>query len=172
MTTAEGRPEQRIPEIRAALQQLDPQVPLESGTMAEVVSDSLVWSRLGVLLMSTFGIVSLLLAGTGVFGVLAFVGAQRHGEMAVRLSLGATRGGVFRLMLAQGARFALLGGVIGTGLAWGMGRLMSGYVYQVSAANALVLGGSALVVIAVALAATLGPARRAAAVQPSEALRS
>jgi predicted permease len=172
MTTAEGRPEQRIPEIRAALQQLDPQVPLEFGTMAEVVSDSLVWSRLGVLLMSTFGIVSLLLAGTGVFGVLAFVGAQRHGEMAVRLSLGATRGGVFRLMLAQGARFALLGGVIGTGLAWGMGRLMSGYVYQVSAANALVLGGSALVVIAVALAATLGPARRAAAVQPSEALRS
>ncbi|HUR20520.1 MAG TPA: ADOP family duplicated permease [Vicinamibacterales bacterium] len=171
ITTADGHPETRLSEIRAALKKLDPNVPLKFEMMSDVVSDSLVWSRLGVLLMSTFGIVSLLLAGTGVFGVLAFVGAQRHGEMAVRLSLGATRGGVFRLMLAQGARFALLGGVIGTGLAWWMGRLMSGYVYQVSAANALVLGGSALIVIAVALAATFGPARRASAVQPSEALR-
>jgi ABC-type antimicrobial peptide transport system permease subunit len=139
--------------------------------MSDVVSQSLVWSRLGVLLMTTFGIVSLLLAGTGVFGVLAFVGAQRHGEMAVRLSLGATRGGVFRLMLAQTVRYALAGAAIGTGLAWWMGRLMSGYVYQVSAANALVLGGSALIVTAVAFAAAFAPARRAAAVQPSEALR-
>ena len=171
VTMADGHPENRIPEIRAALKKLDPNIPLQFEMMSDVVSKSLVWSRLGVLLMSTFGIVSLLLAGTGVFGVLAFVGAQRHGEMAVRLSLGATRGGVFRLMLAQGAKFAVLGGVIGTGLAWWMGRLMSGYVYQVGAANLLVLGGSALVVIAVALAATLAPARRASAVQPSEALR-
>jgi len=171
VTTPDGQPERLIPEIRAALRQLDPQVPLQFETMADVVSASLVWSRLGVLLMVTFGAVSLLLSGTGVFGVLAFVGAQRHGEMAVRLSLGATRGGVFGLMLAQGARFALVGGVVGTGLAWWMGRLMSGYVYQVDAANAAVLGGSALVVTVVALAAALAPARRAAAVEPSRALR-
>lgn len=171
VTSADGRPERLIPEIRAALRQLDPQVPLQFETMANVVSASLVWSRLGVLLMGTFGAVSLLLAGTGVFGVLAFVGAQRHGEMAVRLSLGATRGGVFSLMLAQGARFALVGGVIGTALAWWMGRLMSRYVYQVDAANLVVLGGSALVVTVVALAAATAPARRAAVVEPSRALR-
>jgi predicted permease len=171
VTSADGQPERLIPEIRAALREIDPQVPLQFETMANVVSASLVWSRLGVLLMGTFGVVSLLLAGTGVFGVLAFVGAQRHGEMAVRLSLGATRGGVFGLMLAQGARFALVGGVVGTGLAWWMGRLMSGYVYQVDAANTLVLGGSALVVTVVALAAALAPARRAAVVEPSRALR-
>jgi putative ABC transport system permease protein len=171
VTTADGQPEDLIPQIRDALRQVDAQVPVQFDTMANVVSSSLMWSRLGVLLMGTFGVVSLLLTGTGVFGVLAFVGAQRHGEMAVRLSLGATRGGVFRLMLAQGARFALVGGIIGTGLAWWMGRLMSGYVYQVSAANALVLLGSALIVTVVALAAAFGPARRAAAVQPSQALR-
>jgi len=74
-------------------------------------------------------------------------------------------------MLVQGARFALVGGVVGTGLAWWMGRLMSGYVYQVDAANTLVLGGSALVVTVVALAAALAPARRAAVVEPSRALR-
>jgi putative ABC transport system permease protein len=171
LTTADGHPETRIAEIRAALKKLDPNIPLQFEMMPDVVSGSLVWSRLGVLLMSTFGIVSLLLAGTGVFGVLAFVGAQRHGEMAVRLSLGATRGGVFRLMLAQGARFALLGGIIGTGLAWWIGRLMSGYVYQVGAGNLIVLGGSALVVTLVTFAAAFAPARRASAVEPSQALR-
>jgi ABC-type antimicrobial peptide transport system permease subunit len=116
--------------------------------------------------------VSLLLAGTGVFGVLAFVAAQRHGEMAIRLSLGATRGGVFGLMLAQGARFAIVGAVLGAGLAWWMGRLMSSYVYQVSAANVTVLMGSALLVGLVALAATVMPARRAARVDPGRTLRS
>ncbi|MEX2270343.1 MAG: ADOP family duplicated permease [Vicinamibacterales bacterium] len=171
VTSADGRPEELIPQIRSALGQLDPRVPLQFETMDDVVTKSLVWSRLGVLLMGTFGAVSLLLAGTGVFGVLAFVGAQRHGEMAVRLSLGATRAGVFGLMLAQGVRVALAGAVLGTLLAWWMGRLMSGYVYQVSAADSMVLGGSALVVTLVALAATLAPARRAATVDPSRALR-
>jgi predicted permease len=172
VTSTDGHPERLIPEIRAALRQLDPQVPLQFETMANVVKASLVWSRLGVLLMGTFGAVALVLAGTGVFGVLAFAGAQRHGEMAVRLSLGATPGGVFRLMLAQGARFAVVGGVLGIGLAWWMGRLMSAYVYQVSAASGTVLGGSALVVLLVALLATLAPARRAASVEPSRALRA
>jgi predicted permease len=172
VTSADGHPEKLIPAIRGAFRELDPKVPLQFETMADVVKASLVWSRLGMLLMGTFGVVSLVLSGTGVFGVLAFVGAQRHGEMAVRLSLGATRGGVFGLMLAQGVRFAFLGGVLGAGLAWWMGRLMSGYVYQVSAANAIVLGGSALVVTVVALAAALAPARRAASVEPARALRA
>ena len=171
VTTADGHPEKLIPQIRAAFRQVDSQVPVQFDTMDNAVNASLMWSRLGVLLMSTFGIVSLLLAGTGVFGVLAFVGAQRHGEMAVRLSLGATRGDVFRLMLAQGFRFAVLGCLIGTGLAWWMGRLMAGYVYQVGAGNLIVLGGSALAVTLVTFAAAFAPARRASSVQPSEALR-
>jgi ABC-type antimicrobial peptide transport system permease subunit len=91
--------------------------------------------------------------------------------MAVRLSLGATRASVFGLMLAQGARLAIMGGALGSVLAWWMGRLMSGYVYQVSSANALVLGGSVVMVSVVALAATIAPARRASRVDPSRALR-
>ena len=171
LTTADGRPAQLIPSIRTALRELDPQVPVQFETMPDVVRASLVWSRLGMLLMVTFGVVSLLLAGTGVFGVLAFVGAQRHGEMAVRLSLGATRGGVFGLMIALGARVALIGAVLGTVLAWWMGRLMSGYVFQVGAANAVVLAGSVAIVTVVALAASLAPALRAAAIEPARALR-
>ena len=171
ITTANGQPEQLIPQIRDAMQQIDGQVPLQFDTMANVVTSSLMWSRLGVLLMVTFGVVSLLLTGAGVFSVMAFVGAQRHGEMAVRLSLGATRGGVFRLMLAQSVRYAFLGVVIGTGVAWWTGRLMTSYVFDVGAGNALVLGGSMIAVALVTLLAALGPARVAASVDASKALR-
>jgi predicted permease len=171
ITSTNGHPEQLIPTIRDALRQIDPSVPVEFATMSEVVSASLVWSRLGLLLMGTFGGVSLLLAGTGVFGVLAFVGAQRHSEMAVRLSLGATRAGVFRLMVTQGLRFVAIGAAAGTLIAWWLGRFMSSYVYGVSAADAGVLIGSAAVVAIVAAIAALAPAHRAATVDPSRALR-
>jgi putative ABC transport system permease protein len=171
MTTADGRPERMIPQIRETLKALDPQVPLQFEAMTDVVTASLVWSRLGVLLMGTFGAIALLLAGSGVFGVLAFVGAERHGEMAVRLCLGASPGSVAGLMFGRAARFALIGGAFGLGLAWWMGRVMSAYVYQVSASNSAVLFGSVLVVSVVALLAALVPARRAALVQPAQALR-
>ena len=122
-------------------------------------------------MMATFGAISLLLSGTGVFGVLAFVAGQRHREMAVRLSLGATRRSVFALVLSMGGWFALTGGAIGLGLAWWMGRLMSAYVFEVSASNALVLSGSALLVASVVLVGAIVPALRAASVHPSRALR-
>jgi len=171
ITAPDGHPERLIASIRDAMKAFDPAVPIEFDTMRHVVETSLVWSRLGIALMSTFGVVSLLLAGTGVFGMLAYVGAQRHGEMAVRLTLGATRGDVFRLMLAHGGRLAVAGGVCGVALAWGMGRLMTSYVYQVSASSVVVLAGSALLVVGVALVATLAPARRAARVSPARSLR-
>jgi predicted permease len=172
LTAADGRPERWIPQIREAFRALDPMVSVQFDSMPNVVTASLVWSRLGMLLLGTFGLVSLVLAGAGVFGVMAFVGAQRHGEMAVRLSLGATRARVFRLMLAQGARFTLVGCALGAALAWWAGRLMGGYVFQVSASNAAVLIGSAAVVGVVALAAAAAPARRAAVIEPSMTLRA
>lgn len=171
VTTADGHPEILIAGIRAALQRVDPNVPVQFDSMSNVVSSSLVWSRLGVFMMATFGAISLLLSGTGVFGVLAFVAGQRHQEMAVRLSLGATRRSVFALVLSMGGWFALTGGALGLGLAWWMGRLMSAYVFEVSASNALVLSGSALLVVSVVLGGAIVPALRAASVHPSRALR-
>ncbi len=172
LTAADGQPERWIPQIREVFRAVDPLVSVQFDSMPAVVSASLVWSRLGILLLGTFALVSLVLAGAGVFGVMAFVSAQRHGEMALRLSLGATRASVFRMMLAQGVRFTLIGCAIGTVLSWWAGRLMSSYVFEVSAANAAVLIGSAVVVGVVAIAAAAAPARRAAAVEPSQALRA
>ncbi|HUL71573.1 MAG TPA: ADOP family duplicated permease [Vicinamibacterales bacterium] len=171
MTTADGRPERLIPEIRRELEKIDPNVPADFDLMSHAVSTSLVWPTLGLLLMATFGAAALVLAATGVLGVIAFVAAQRSGEMAVRLALGATRGHVFGLVVQHGAALAAQGLALGVLIAWWTGRLMSGYVYQVGAANAFVLGGSAALVLAVGLAATLLPARRAAMTQPAQVLK-
>ena len=172
ITAADGRPERLVPQIRTELQQLDPNVPVEFEPLSRVVSTSLIWPKLGLLLMGTFGVAALVLAATGVLGVIAFVAAQRSGEMAVRLALGASAGHVFRLIVQHGASLAIQGVVLGVLLAWGMGRLMGNYVYQVSAGNWLVLGGSAAIVLAVSLCATLPSARRAATTQPARVLRS
>jgi ABC-type antimicrobial peptide transport system permease subunit len=171
ITTADGRPERLIPPIRTELARVDPQVPVDFEPLSRVVSTSLVWPTLGLLLMSTFGAAALLLAATGVFGVIALVVAERRSEMAVRLALGATRGRVFRMVVLQGGGLALQGLVIGLLVAWWTGGLMSRYVYQVSAANGFVLGRSAVLVLLVAVAATLAPARVAAAVHPAQVLR-
>jgi predicted permease len=172
VTTADGRPEQLVRQIRAELTKLDPQVPIDFEAMSHVVSTSLMWPKLGLLLMTTFGIAALVLAATGVFGVIAFVVAQRSGEMAVRLALGAPRAHVFRLVVLHGGSLAVQGLVCGVALAWWMGQLMGKYVYHVSATNALVLGGSAALVLAVSIGATLPSARRAATMEPTRVLKS
>jgi len=171
ITAADGRPERLVPQIRAELGKLDAQVPIDFEPMSRVISTSLVWPKLGLLLMATFGMAALVLAATGVFGVIAFVAAQRSGEMAVRLALGATRGHVFRIIVLQGGSLATQGLALGVVLAWWMGQLMGKYVYQVSPANWMVLCGSAALVLAVSLAATLPPAHRAATTQPARVLR-
>lgn len=172
ITTPDGRPGRLAQEIRAEFAKLDSEVPVEFELWSDAVSSSLMWPKLGLLLMATFGGAALVLAATGVFGVIAFVAAQRSGEMAVRLALGAPRGHVFRLVMLHGGALASLGLVAGVVLAWWTGQLMGKYVYQVSAASALVLGGSAALVLAVAVAATLPSARRAALIAPADALKS
>jgi putative ABC transport system permease protein len=172
VTTADGRPERLAAQIRTALTALDPQVPIDFESMSHVVATSLTWPKLGLLLMTTFGAAGLILAATGVFGVIAFVAAQRSGEMAVRLALGAPRRHVFGLVMFQGGVLAVQGLVCGIVLAWWMGQLMGTYVYHVSATNGLVLGGSAVLVLAASLGATLPCARRAAATPPAQVLKS
>jgi ABC-type antimicrobial peptide transport system permease subunit len=160
-----------MPQIRSALQALDPNVPVEFDTMAHGVASALTWPKLGLMLMSTFGVAGLVLAASGVFGVIAFVVGQRLGEMAVRLAVGATRGQVFRLVLVDTLRLAATGLAIGLVLAWWTGQLMGRYVYHVAPASPLVLAGSGFAVLVVVVLTTLPLAGRAATVAPSKALR-
>jgi predicted permease len=171
ITTATGHPETLIPQIRTALTRLDPHVAIDFELLSNAMAASLVWPKLGLLLMATFGGLGVVLAATGVFGVIAFVTAQRSGELAVRLALGGTRGHVFGIIVRQTAKLALAGVVFGVLLAWWSGASMAQYVFQVSPANAIVLGGSAAIVFVVAFAATLPSARRAAAIEPAQVFK-
>jgi putative ABC transport system permease protein len=171
VTSADGDPEKRAADFRRALLDVEPRLAIESTTLSTVVSHSIERQRLGMWLMSAFGLAALLLAAVGVFGVIAFTVSQRTSEMAVRQALGATRGEVFWGIVRDATLTAVPGVLAGILVAWWTGRFISGYVYAVGAADPRVLAVSAVSVSVVAFAATLLPARRAATLEPARALR-
>lgn len=171
VTTADGAPERHSAELIAAVRRVDPRVAIEAKAVPAVVAASLDRERLGMWLMLGFGVAALLLAAVGMFGVIAYVVSQRTSEMAVRQALGATRGQIVAKVLREGAVVAVIGSAIGIVVAWWTGRLVAGYVFDVSARDPLVLSASAAIVSILAIAATFLPARRAAALELARALR-
>ncbi len=166
-----------LAQIREQVRALDPNIALERpGPLPPIVGITLLPQRLGAALIGVFGLLGLLLACIGVYGVLAFQVAQRSREIGIRLALGATVRGVLRLVLQQGATLAAIGGVLGLLLAAGLTRLLDKFLATV------LLGVSPLdpftflvvpaILMLVALLASYIPARRAARVTPLEALRS
>jgi putative ABC transport system permease protein len=171
LTTADGRPEPHAAQFIAAVRSVDPKVAVSADSMAAFVSASLERQRLGMWVMVGFGAAAFLLAMVGVFGVVAYVVSERKGEMAIRLALGATRAQVFWSVLRDGAQLAIAGVLLGLIAAWWTGRLMGQYVYDVRAAEPVVLCGSAAIVGAAAIIATFVPASRASAIKPAQALQ-
>ena len=159
-------------DLREAIRAVEPNVALEFGTLAGSVSASLSRERLGMLLMSLFGAAAVLLAVVGVFGVVAYVVAQRTNEMAVRQALGATRARLFLMVLGDGGLVAGAGVAVGLVLAWMTGALMRGYLFQVAAGDPLILATSGAIVCVAAIVALVVPARRAAGLDPAQTLRN
>jgi ABC-type antimicrobial peptide transport system permease subunit len=120
------------------------------------------------------GVIGLFLAGLGLYGLTAFLVAQRTREIAIRMALGATHGHVRGMVLRQAARLGLIGGVIGLGLAAGLGQVVQSLslLVEVRATDALTFGSVALLMAAVLLVASLLPARRASRTDPAGALRT
>jgi len=114
----------------------------------------------------------LVMATVGTYGVMSYVVGRRAHEMGVRLALGATRGDLVRLVVGGVSRLALVGVVIGVLGALALGRGMRAILFDTSPADPLVLGGAAVLLALIAIAAGYFPARRAAAVSPLVALRS
>jgi predicted permease len=157
--------------LRAALIEIDPLLPISDvQTMSDRVALSLVSQRLTVALATMFALVALFLSMLGLYGVLSHLVSGRTRELGIRLALGSTVGGVFRLVLGEG----LL--LIGTGLAVGLAgaiaaaAALKGQVFGVQATDPLLLMGVAIATSAIALVACLGPARRATQVNPVEVL--
>jgi putative ABC transport system permease protein len=172
VATTVANPLNLVPLIRAEAQKLDPLVPLEFALLPNVVSESLSRQRLGMLLMFFFGAAAVALAAIGVYGVFAYSIAQRGREVAIRLALGATPAAVFRLTFVRAQVIAVVGVVGGFVLAYSAGRIRTGTLYQVRPADPVILATSTGLVAAVAVLATVLPARRAARVDPVVALRA
>ena len=123
-----------------------------------------------MLIAGTFGSLALLLASVGIYGVLAFGVSQRRREMGVRMALGSTAGGVFRLVLFDGLRMLALGLAAGLVAAAFVGRLLRAQLYGVTAADPRVIAGAAALLAAIALAAIAIPSWRASRIDPAAAL--
>ena len=141
-------------------------------TLEENVGASLLPQRIAAGLLGAFGVVALLLAAVGLYGVVAFAVAQRTREIGIRVALGAQGGEVLGLMLRQGMALAGIGLLVGVPLAFVVARLVSGFLIGTSVADPVVFGGAAGLLGFVTLVASYVPARRASKVDPMTALRS
>jgi ABC-type antimicrobial peptide transport system permease subunit len=127
--------------------------------------------RFETALLGFFAFCGLLMAVIGLYGVIAFMAAQRTQEIGVRMALGATRLDILRLIAGEGIRLIVLGGVLGLGAALAAAQLLKSLLYNVGTHDPATYAAVALLLAVVALAATLIPARAAMRVEPVEALR-
>jgi putative ABC transport system permease protein len=141
-------------------------------SMPRIVARSIWQPRLHALLVSTFAIIALVLAAVGVYGVVSYAVAQRTREIGVRIALGAQRSTVLRLVIAQGVRLTLTGVAVGLVAALAAARLLQSLLFGVGPRDPATLVGVPVLLIVVAVIACYLPARRAASVDPSIALRA
>lgn len=158
--------------VRETVRAIDPEIAVaQVRHMSDWLNDSTWRVRLGMVLLALFAAVALILAGIGVYGVMAYAVAQRTQEIGIRLALGATPGGVLRLVLRQASWLSLLGIGLGVLATLPFGRLLSGLLFQVSPSDAGVLAAATGVLLLMGLAAAALPAWRAASTDPLEAIR-
>jgi len=140
--------------------------------MERAVSDSEAPRRFNTAIISAFAIAAVLLAVLGIYSVIAFSAALREQEMAIRMALGSQRSGILRLIFASATKLAAIGCAIGLLGAAAASKLLQGLLFNVSPFNPLVLSAAAVLVLLLALVASLLPALRSASINPMSALRT
>jgi putative ABC transport system permease protein len=157
--------------VRSEIADVDPTLPVQVDTLHHTVQRIADRPRFETMLVSCFAIVGLLLAVVGLYGVIAFLVAQRRREIGLRMALGATRVDIVRLVVARGMVLVAVGGITGIIVAWFLSRLLSSLLFSVGPHDPLSLLGVTLALVVVALLAMLLPAFSAMKVDPNEALR-
>ncbi|MDR3726317.1 MAG: ABC transporter permease [Terracidiphilus sp.] len=166
-------PEQMEDSLRATVRSIDPKLPLiHIESMEKVVAEGQASRRFSTALISSFAAAAVLLALLGIYSVIAFSAALRTHELAIRLALGSQRSSVLRLVLVSGAKLGLIGCGIGAVAAVFATRLLRSLLFQVDPLDPLVIVSAAILIFLLALAASLIPARRAASIEPMQALRN
>jgi putative ABC transport system permease protein len=158
--------------VRQAVAAVQRELPVSNVmTMAQRMANSTSRTRFIAVLLAVFAALALVLAVTGLYGLIAYSVAQRTREIGIRMALGAKSSQVLCLTLRQGMRLVILGSLIGVAAALALTRLMRSLLYEVSAADPLTFAAVALLLALAALVACYIPARRAAKVEPTVALR-
>lgn len=168
-----GDPLATVAAIRHEVQSLEPNLPLfRIKTLEQQVDETLGQERLVTTLASLFGVLALLLACAGLYGVLSYSVSRRTREIGIRMALGAKRADVLRFFVRQGMTLVLFGVVVGLAAAFALTRFMSSLLFGISNTDFLTFAGVAAGLSVVGLLACYMPARRATKVDPSVALRS
>jgi putative ABC transport system permease protein len=162
--------------LRAAIERefgsVDRMLPLShERNMEDVIAESLARQNFNMMLLSIFAGIALVLAAIGVYGLMSYSVEQRTQEIGIRMALGAARYDMMGMVLKTGMRLVVLGVILGVGLAYGLTRVLASLLFGVKANDPLTFALVPAILAAVALAATLIPARRAATIAPSQALR-
>jgi putative ABC transport system permease protein len=168
-----GAPEDAVPALRNAVRAIDPVIPLfATRSIEELLGEMTAQRRLNTLLLSVFGAVAAIVAGVGVYGVLAYSVTQRRRELGVRIALGATAATLLHLVLREGLLLAGTGLIAGLLGALALGQVLTSLLYGVSATDPATLAAIAAAAAFTALLACVVPAIRAMRVDPTSALRA
>jgi ABC-type antimicrobial peptide transport system permease subunit len=165
-------PEAIVPSLRSAVESIDKNVPLlDIRTQNEQIADTTRQERIFASLTGGFGVIALVLACIGIYGIMAYTVARRTNEIGIRMALGAQADRVLHMILREASWMALVGVIVGLAAAAAMGRLIASMLFGLKSYDPLTLGGASLLLVLIAIAASWVPARRAAHVDPIKALR-
>jgi putative ABC transport system permease protein len=169
----EADPQLLVPSVRRTVSLVDPDLPLRDiHTLDELMADAIAQPRFRTILAAGFGLLGVLLAAFGIYGVVSFSTALRLQEFGVRLALGARASHLVALVLREGATLAVFGLVVGLAGAWGSARLLRRFLYGVGPSDPVTFVALAALFGLVTILACLAPARRALRVDPVVALRA
>src|SRR5215213_1235839 len=161
-----------VARVRQVVTQMDPQVPIADVLpMEEVVAKSTAQTSFTMLLLLISATIALSLSAVGIYGVISYVVGQRRAEIGIRIALGAQIAEVSRMIVGQSLALAGGGVVIGTLAALAATRLFRSLLFEVSPTDPVVLAGTAAMLLLMSIIASLGPTRRAAKIDPVEAMR-
>jgi putative ABC transport system permease protein len=167
-----GNPMQYVAAVRKAVQSVDPRIAVFlPRTMEQIISEQRGWRKFETTLVSSFAAIALLLAAIGSYALVSYAVTQRFAEIGIRIALGATDKNILKSFTLQGSVPAILGTCLGILLGFWAGRLSARLLYGIGPYDTLSYCGAAVLIIFVAAAASYLPARRAASLDPSRALR-
>ncbi|MBO0724425.1 MAG: ABC transporter permease [Blastocatellia bacterium] len=168
-----GNPNDLTPVVRSIVADLDPNLPVtDIRSFQEVVSRSVAPQRFNAVLLGVFSGLALLLATTGIYGVLSYTMSRRTSEIGLRMALGASASNILRMTIRQGMRPALLGIGLGAAGAWWLSRYLTALLFEIKPFDFLTYAAVAALLLATAMAACLLPGRRAMRIDPAVALRA